>query len=324
MKKKQLKATFHSKIKFCRQNRKLFDAKKSRRMETEVRSQNMFPKVILHSKSLRVLLHLRRKNMAHQWLPNINEFFFSLGRLIDTCDSQLHSVSRDRSEFLTRRLDEYARTMSIIVTRFNESYGHLESQRSCLHNLSYILERTLSLRSHFERECLLQDESDENGVLSLISVENSGVRGRPRFCLSQEQLQALHRDCGMRWSDISRTLGVSERTVRRRRHQFGMSVEGREFSNMSDYQLDEFVGRILQATPAVGLRMVMGSLRHHGHTVQRHRVLHSIRRVDPVTSTLRNSRRVIRRSYNVACPNALWYVDFIILDAFISVSSLKT
>ena len=138
-------------------------------METEVRSQNMFPEVILHSKSLHVLLHLRRKNMAHQWLPNINEFFFSLGRLIDTCDSQLHSVSHKfhLSEFLTRRLDEYARTMSIIVTRFNKSYGHLESQRSCLHNLSYILECMLSLRLHFERECLLQDESDENGVLSL-------------------------------------------------------------------------------------------------------------------------------------------------------------
>ena len=102
----------------------------------------------------------------------------------------------------------------------------------------------------------------------------------------------------MRWSDISQTLGVSERTVRRRRHQFGMSVEGREFSNMSDYQLDEFVGRILQATPAVGLRVIMGSLRHHGHTVQRHHVLHSI------TSMLRNSQRVIRRSCNVACPNA--------------------
>ena len=120
------------------------------------------------------------------------------------------------------------------------------------------------------------------------------MRGQPRFCLSQKQLQALHRDCGMRWSDISRTLGVLERTVRRRRQQFGMSVEGREFSNMSDYQLDEFAGRILQATPAVCLRMIMGSLRHHGHTVQRHHVLHSIQRVDPVTSMLRNSRRVIQ------------------------------
>jgi hypothetical protein len=128
------------------------------------------------------------------------------------------------------------------VSRFTESYGHLESQRSCLLNLSYILDRTLSLRSHFERECFLQDDVDENGMLNVnISVENSGLNGRPRFRVSHEQLQALHGDCGMRWSDIARTLGVSERTVRRRRHEFGMPVEGREFSNISDQQLDDFL-----------------------------------------------------------------------------------
>ena len=121
--------------------------------------------------------------MAHRWLPNINEFFFSLGRLIDTCEGQLQSVSCDRSEFLTRRLDEYARTLSIIVTRFNESYGHLDSQRNCLHNLSYILERTLFLRAHFEQQCAFQEENDENGMLSAsaMSVENSGVRGHHDF-----------------------------------------------------------------------------------------------------------------------------------------------
>ena len=90
-----------------------------------------------------------------------------------------------------------------------------------------------------------------------------------------------------------------------------MPVEGRQFSIITDSQLDQFVARILQDTPAVGLRMIMGLLRHRGLTIQRHRVLHSIRRDDPVTSSLRNSRRIIRRSYNVNCPNALWYILFI-------------
>ena len=68
----------------------------------------------------------------------------------------------------------------------------------------------------------------------------------------------------MRWSDIARSLGVSESSTL---YQFGMPVEGREFSNIYDQQLDDFIARILQATPAVGVRMIMGSLRHHGYTV---------------------------------------------------------
>ena len=138
-------------------------------------------------------------------------------------------------------------------------------------------------------------------------MENTNNPGRPRMLVTREQLETLHEQCHLRWSDIARSFGMSERTIRRRRHQFGMPVEGREFSTIADTQLDELVARILRDTPAVGLRMIMGSLRQRGLTIQRHRVLHSIRRVDPVTSTLRNSRRIIRRSYNVNCPNALWY-----------------
>ncbi|KAK3755427.1 hypothetical protein QZH41_016133 [Actinostola sp. cb2023] len=85
----------------------------------------------------------------------------------------------------------------------------------------------------------------------------------------------------------------------RRRHQFGMQVEGREFSDISDVELDYFIRQIVTSTPAAGLRMVQGALRQHGYLVQRIRVLQSLRRVDPVTSTLRNARRIIRRSYSV-------------------------
>ena len=85
-----------------------------------------------------------------------------------------------------------------------------------------------------------------------------------------------------------------------------MQVEGREFSDISDVELDYFIRQIVTSTPAAGLRMVQGALRQHGYLVQRIRVLQSLRRVDPVTSTLRNARRIIRRSYSVSCPNALW------------------
>ena len=150
-------------------------------------------------------------------------------------------------------------------------------------------------------------------------MENTNNAGRPRMFVTREQLETLHEQCHLHWSDIARSLGISERTIRRRRHEFGMPVEGRQFSIITDSQLDEFVARILQDTPAVGLRMIMGSLRHRGLSIQRHRVLHSIRRVDPVTSSLRNSRRIIRRSYNVNCPNSLWYIYYVFFIYFESI-----
>ena len=140
-----------------------------------------------------------------------------------------------------------------------------------------------------------------------LAVEMSNNAGRPRMFVTREQLESLHEQCHLHRSDIAHSLGISERTIRRRRHEFGMPVEG----IITDSQLDQFVARILQDAPAVGLRMIMGSICHCGPTIQTHRVLHSIRRVDPVTSILRNSRRIICRSYNVNCLNALWYILFI-------------
>ena len=68
--------------------------------------------------------------------------------------------------------------------------------------------------------------------------------------------------------------------MRRRRHEFGMRVVGREFSNISDTEIDNLVRQVQEVTPSAGLRMVQGSLRQRGLVVQRMRVLQSLRR-DP-------------------------------------------
>ncbi len=242
------------------------------------------------------------------WLPNTDEFFFSLGRLLESCEEQ--NISRDNTEFLVRRLDKYARTLSILISRFSESYGHLSSQKPCLRNLYFLFVQMLSYLAQFQRASSLQEDTENNfdfpDLGPGLAVENTNDPGRPRMLVTREQLETLYEQCHLHWSDIAHSLGISERTIRRRRHQFGMPVEGREFSTITDSQLDELVAGILQDTSAVGLRMIKGSLRQRG-LCQRYRVLHSIRRVDPVTSTLRNSRRIIRRSYSVSCPNALWH-----------------
>ena len=115
--------------------------------------------------------------------------------------------------------------------------GHELSQQTCLADLTLILRRTSFLRSNFERHCfLLEYEVDVSRRADRRSAptERYGLQGRPRVVVTQQQLQTLQKVCGFRWNDIAETLGVSDRTLRRRRHEFGMRVEGREFSLLSD------------------------------------------------------------------------------------------
>ena len=45
--------------------------------------------------------------MAARWLPNNEEFFVGLVRLLEASETNLNSASYDNSEFLFRRLDAH-------------------------------------------------------------------------------------------------------------------------------------------------------------------------------------------------------------------------
>ena len=238
-----------------------------------------------------------------------SRFFFSLARLIEDSERQLKSSSYDSLEFLVRRLDEYERTLATLTSRFCETYGCVPAQQNTVADLSYLCNRVAFLRSHFQRSLDCDDNSvmvSTPGNIRPLQIEHCNRPGRPKLAITQGQLEALQRDSGFRWSDVARILCVSARTLRRRRHELGMLVEGRQFSELTDTQLDDLTRQALQVTPAAGLRMVQGYLRQRGLVVQRIRVLHALRRVDPITAALRNARRIIRRVYNVPSPNSLW------------------
>ena len=247
-----------------------------------------------------------RVNMADRWLPNNEEFFFGLVRLLETSENNLNTASYDNSEFLFRRLDAYERTLSTLLNRMEETHSEAQNLIFDLHTL---LGRTSSFRSHYQRRFFLSFERERNGFSSLgsgLHREDNGGPGRPKLHITREQLHTLNIDAGFSWSEISRMLGISERTLRRRRHELGMAVEGKEFSSLSDNELDDIIRQVLSTTPGAGLRMVQGAIKQRGLIVQRDRILYSLRRVDPVTTSLRNARRIVRRTYNVPSPNALW------------------
>jgi len=55
--------------------------------------------------------------------------------------------------------------------------------------------------------------------------------------------------------------------------------------------------------------MMNGYLRTRGLVVQRERVRQSLKRIDPLSSSSRWARAVMRRTYSVPTPNSLWHLD---------------
>ena len=244
------------------------------------------------------------------WLPDTERFFMELGTMITRAQQQRNATATqfDSSEFFVRRLEEYERTLSVLTTRIEESFAQEITLIGYLHQLLGILNE---LRRHFEA---IAEESEgdidsfeESATQPIVTITRNGEVGRPRLALAREQLETLHGEAGFRWADVARILNISERTVRRRRLEFGLPV-GRdvEFSDISDEELDSHVRQILRTTPRSGRRFVQGGLRNRGLRIQRRRIEESMRRVDPVICTLRAAQHIIRRVYSVPSPNALW------------------
>ena len=67
-------------------------------------------------------------------------------------------------------------------------------------------------------------------------LRRTGQRGRPPFVIPIEQLEALI-ELGFNMTTIATLLGVSERTIRRRREIYGLPIGSDRYSDLSDVEL---------------------------------------------------------------------------------------
>ena len=109
----------------------------------------------------------------------------------------------------------------------------------------------------------------------------------------------------------SRETGVSYRTLLRRRNEYGMPVSNTRsprntYTHISEHELCNVVREVLSMLPNAGETFVLGALRRRDIHVQRWRVRNAICVVDLISRAMRRSVAILRRAYNVACPNALW------------------
>ena len=232
----------------------------------------------------------------------VEEFFRSLQNILILSFENTQGASFDSAKFQTRRLDVFERTLNVLLQRIREAYP---AENQLLSDLALLLQMISEWRQHFQslsfRTMFLEDEHNTRPLT--VALVRSAV-GRPRLDISENILQALHVGAGFSWAHIARNLGISERTLMRRRREYGIGNNGS--SNFSDMQIDQQVRGILQVTPGIGYRLIEGALRQRGFRVKRRRVLELMQRVDPVTSTLCASSTIIRPRYSVPCPNSLW------------------
>ena len=86
---------------------------------------------------------------ATTWLPDTESFFGELSVIITRAQQQrnLTDTQFGSSEFFVRRLEEYERTLCVITSRIEESYG----QEICLiGHLHQLLGIVNELRCHLE------------------------------------------------------------------------------------------------------------------------------------------------------------------------------
>ncbi|CAB3979523.1 Hypothetical predicted protein [Paramuricea clavata] len=131
----------------------------------------------------------------------------------------------------------------------------------------------------------------------------------------------------MNWTAIASCLGVSPKTLHRRRIEYGIADT---YSDITNQELEWNIRDILRLTPVSGETYVRGALRARGIHIQRWKVMEAFETIAPVNRAIRRRYAIQRRLYNASLnefvnqwnhhglrtmhsisPLALWYSEVI-------------
>jgi hypothetical protein len=140
-----------------------------------------------------------------------------------------------------------------------------------------------------------------------VTIEPTGQPGRPRKVIDAEFLQEVSTTYRhIKLTELAKVLGLHRNTLHRYLKEAGVS---REFSTISNANLDELLRVYKQKRPGSGLRYAKGYLRSRGLKIQHNHVMLSMRRIDGLGRVLRHRQVTQRRKYTAKRPNAIWHVD---------------
>ena len=174
------------------------------------------------------------------------------------------------AEYCKTKLESYTPIVLAMRGAVTESSADVQDHENSLFNL--LTELIASIESLLEKlSQIVEIHTVKRNNNTCSTLPSTG--GRPAFNIAKELIEQL-RDTGMNWKNIAHILGVSERTLLRRREEYGIE---QSFSDISDVNLDEEVRKILSLTPYSGESYIVRGLKGRRIFVQRERVRKSLR-----------------------------------------------
>eukprot|EP00111_Clytia_hemisphaerica_P013704 TCONS_00040304-protein len=230
-------------------------------------------------------------------------------------------VVGDVVSFLDKLPDEFRDIHSRIdaMQALEHCQIRLENVTNMLNLLNDLLKNENNQLIIDSMQSLLRTAQDASHRLSGLLVNRrhqtnqTPSMGRPRKELTVDEITNGF-EIFRNWKVVAWTLGVSYRTLLRRRSEHGIDISQVRgprvtYTVISHEDLCSQIQEILQILPDAGETMVIGALRSRDIFVQRRRIRDAINDVDPVGRALRRTISVVRRVYNVASPNSLWHID---------------
>jgi len=98
----------------------------------------------------------------------------------------------------------------------------------------------------------------------------TGTKGQPKFDVAKGQMEFL-KDMHFSWEKIAVLLGISTKTLSRRRKELQINDE-ESFHSLTDEELVTIMQEIMNVTPGIGQMRMLGALKSRGIPVQRWRV----------------------------------------------------
>ncbi|XP_041453550.1 uncharacterized protein LOC121406606 [Lytechinus variegatus] len=175
-------------------------------------------------------------------------------------------------------------------------------------NFDGVSSALLRAKQIFDKAVNAVHTPDARSMYQPETTSAEGGVGRPKFLISADQLRFFAGDLHCNVKDSAKCFNVSERTIKRRLQEYGISLRSL-YSPIDDNELDEKVEFILQNMPMAGYKTVDGYLTSQHVRVQRQRIRDSLHRLDPQRQELRSLTAIRRRHYSVQSPLSLWHID---------------